>query len=78
MLKKQNDSFFDAFLAGIIVSIGVIWLLEEDKKRKRRIKLLEQTLDEGYYLDKLNLDSDWNNVRNDIAYSYEKILEESL
>ena len=78
MLKNQNYSFFDGFLMGIIGVIGIVWLLEENQKSKKRIEQLEKTLDDGFYLDKLNLDRDWRNVRGDIANSYEKLLEETI
>ena len=76
-MKKQKYFFIEGFFTGFLFEGSIVWLLEENRKRKKRIELLEKELEDGFYLDKLNLDRDWCNIRADINNSYQKILEEN-
>ena len=76
-MKQQKSFFTDDIFAGFFLSVATVWLLEENHKRKKRIELLEREMENGLYLDKLNLERDWRNINADINYSYEKLLEEN-
>lgn len=76
-MKQQKSFFTDDIFAGFFLSVAIVWLLEENHKRKKRIELLEREMENGLYLDKLNLERDWRNINADINYSYEKLLEEN-
>ena len=76
-MKQQKSFFIDDIFAGFFLSIALVWLFEENHKRKKRIELLEREMENGLYLDKLNLERDWRNINADINHSYEKLLEEN-
>ena len=76
-MRRQKDAFLDGIFGGALLGVGFIWLWEENKKHKNRIELLKKELDQGFNLDKMNLERDWRQIGEDVSYSYEKIVEEN-
>ena len=61
-MKQQKISIWEGFFVGALFGEVVFWLLEEHQKSKTRIEFLEKNLNDGYQIDKFNLDRDWQNI----------------
>jgi hypothetical protein len=72
---KNKKYIFEGFIAGFFIGLTALWLFEENKRRKQRIQELQNHLNEGYLIDRMNIQNDWNNIRGDINNAHEELIK---
>ena len=71
---KNRKDFFEGFMAAFFVGLTALWLIEENKRQKQKIQELQNHLSEGYLIDRMNIQNDWNNIRGDVNYAHEELI----
>lgn len=76
-IKTKDDEWFFTILIFLIMSILFYQYHVRKEKRKKRIKQLQANLENGFLIDRQNLENDYKNILNDISKSYEKLKNSS-
>lgn len=71
---KNKKDFIEGFMAAFFVGLTACWLIDHNKRQKQKIQELQNNLNEGYLIDKKNIQNDWNNIRGDVNFSYHELV----
>ncbi len=77
-MEKQDKNILVAFVLGAFAIFSLYVIFEaKKKKRNQRLESLKLQLDNGFDIDKSNIESDFKNIYSDIEKAKSRLMNES-